>query len=257
VDPIEAAPDWYDGYFEREWLDEIALQAPAERTELQVAFLLERLEAAPGRRVLDLACGHGRISLPLARAGWRVTGLDLSERSLALAREASEREGLEIEWVRGDMREPPPGPFDAAISVFTSFGYFADEAENQRVLDAVAAALAPGGLFLIDTVNLLGLVKRYRERGFEQTESGALFLQEHEFDVLAGRNRARWTFVREDGSRSELVHSVRTYTPHELAVMLARAGLEVAGAWGDFEGAELTFDSWRLILLGQKPGAAG
>ena len=93
MEPIEAAPDWYDGWFEREWLDEIALQAPAERTELQVAFLLERLEAAPGRRMLDLACGHGRISLPLARAGWRVTGLDLSERSLALAREASERRG--------------------------------------------------------------------------------------------------------------------------------------------------------------------
>ena len=68
--------------------------------------------------------------------------------------------------------------------------------------------------------------------------------------------RIAFTFVREDGSRSELVHSVRTYTPHELAVMLVQAGLQVAGAWGDFEGAELTLDSWRLILLGQKQGAA-
>jgi hypothetical protein len=59
--------------------------------------------------------------------------------------------------------------------------------------------------------------------------------------------------VRDDGSRRELVHSVRVYTPHELALMLERAGLEVAGSWGDFEGGDLTLTSWRLILLGRRP----
>jgi SAM-dependent methyltransferase len=154
--------------------------------------------------------------------------------------------------VHGDMREPPRGPFDAVVNVFTAFGYFEDEAENQKVLDAVAGALAPGGLFLIDTINLLNLAGRYRERSWERTESGAIFLQEHEFDALAGRNRARWTFVREDGSSQEIVHTVRTYTPHELAVMLDRAGLELTGSWGDFEDGELGFESTRIILLGRK-----
>jgi SAM-dependent methyltransferase len=253
VSSIDAPADWYDGFFEGAWLEEIALHAPAERTEQQVGFVLERLQGAPGRRVLDLACGHGRITLPLARAGWHVTGLDLSSRSLELAREAAEREGLAVEWVQGDMREPPPGPFDAVVNVFTSFGYFTDEAENQRVLDGAERALAPGGLFLIDTINLLNLAKRYRDRSWERTESGAIFLQEHEFDVLAGRNRARWTFVRDDGSREEIVHSVRTYTPHELAVMLEQAGLEITGSWGDFEGGGLGFDAPRIILLARKP----
>ena len=249
---IEPEADWFDGFFEASWLDEIALHMPAERTERQVAFLLERLDGAPGRRLLDLACGHGRIAVPLARAGWHVTGLDLSEGSLALARGASESEGLEIEWIRGDMRQPPPGPFDAVVNIWTAFGYFEEESENQRVLDAAADSLVPGGLFLIDTINLLNLAGRFRERLWEWTETGAVFLQEHQFDVLAGRSRARWTFLREDGSRSELVHSVRAYTPHELAVMLEAAGLEIAGAWGDFDGAELGFDSRRLILLGRK-----
>lgn len=249
---IDAPADWYEGFFEGAWLEEIALHIPAERTERDVGFLLERLAAAPGRRVLDLACGHGRVALPLARARWQVTGLDLSARSLELARAAADREGLEVEWVEGDMREPPPGPFDAVVNVFTAFGYFEDEAENQRVLDAVARVLAPGGLFLIDTLNLLNLAKRYRERSWEWTESGWIFLQEHEFDVLGGRNRARWTFVRPDGSKEEIVHSVRTYTPHELAVMLEQAGLELTGSWGDFEGAELGFDAPRIVLLARK-----
>jgi SAM-dependent methyltransferase len=252
VSSIDAPADWYDGFFEGAWLEEIALHIPAERTELQVGFLLERLEATPGRRVLDLACGHGRITLPLARAGWQVTGLDLSVRSLEVARAAADQEGLEVEWVEGDMRKPPPGPFDAVVNVFTAFGYFEEEAENQRVLDAVARVLASGGLFLIDTLNLLNLAKRFRERMWDWTESGWIFLQEHEFDVLGGRNRARWTFVRDDGSREEIVHSVRTYTPHELAVMLQQAGLEITGSWGDFAGSELGFDAPRIILLARK-----
>lgn len=252
MDSISASADWYAGFFEETWLDEVALHVPAERTERQVAFVLERLQDAPGRRLLDLACGHGRISLPLARAGWRVTGLDLSRRSLQLAREAAERDGLDVEWVHGDMREPPPGPFDAAVSIWTAFGYFEEEADNQRVLDAVAEVLAPGGLLLVDVVNLLNLARRFRDRSWERNEAGTIFLQEHEYDVLTGRNRARWTFVRPGGETSELVHSVRTYAPHELAAMFRRAGLELAGAWGDFEGAELSLDSWRLILLGRR-----
>jgi SAM-dependent methyltransferase len=245
--------DWYDGFFEGDWLDQIALHADPERTQEQVGFIVEKLALEPGARVLDLACGHGRITVELGRRGYRLTGLDLSPRSLELARRAAAEEALDVEWVEADMREIPPGStFDAIVNVFTSFGYFEDEQENQRVLDGVARALAPGGRFLIDVVNLLGLGRRYRDRMWEERE-GVVWLQEHDYDFLAGRNRAVWTFVRPDGTRSELVHSLRAYAPHELAAMLGRAGLEVEGAWGGFDGSELSFDSWRLILLARKP----
>ena len=114
-----AAPaDWYDGFFEREWLDVIALATPDERTQQQVDFILERLALAPGASVLDLACGHGRITLELARRGFRATGLDLSARSLELARAAAKGEGLDVEWIHADMRELPAGArFDAVINV--------------------------------------------------------------------------------------------------------------------------------------------
>ncbi len=77
----EIPSDWYDGYFEEEWLDEIALHIPEERTRKEVDFVLDRLELEPGARVLDVACGHGRHSLELARRGFVVTGIDLSPRS--------------------------------------------------------------------------------------------------------------------------------------------------------------------------------
>ena len=251
------ARDWYDGFFEGEWLDELALYRPDERTQKEVEFIVDRLELEPGERILDVACGHGRIAVELARRGFRVTGVDLSPRSLELARSRAEEAGVEVGLVHRDMREIDfDGEFDAAINVFTSFGYFDDDSENQRALDAMAQALRPGGRFLIDVVNILSLARRYRQRWWDELESGnGILVEEHEYDFLRGRNAARWTFVRDDGGRSELLHSVRTYTPAELARMFRTAGLTVAGAWGDFDGAELSFDSSRLILRGDKPQA--
>ena len=245
--------DWYDGFFEGDYLDLLALRFPAERTEHEVDFIVEKLGIEPPARILDLACGHGRISVALARRGYRVTGLDLSPRSLALASAAAARECLEVEWVHADMREiPDDARFDAVVNVFTAFGYFDDDAENQRVLDGVARALVPGGVFLMDVINLLSLARRYADRWWDDLGEGVVQLAEHRFDFLRGRNTARWTFIRPDGTRSELVHSVRTYAPNELAAMLERAGLEVESAWGGFDGSELSFDGRRLILLAGK-----
>jgi SAM-dependent methyltransferase len=250
---VDVAPDWYDGFFEREWLDEIALRTPEEQTAAQVEFVVEKLGLGEGDRVLDLACGHGRIALGLARRGCRVTGLDLSPRSLELAREATGRAGLDVEWLLADMREIPSGlVFDAVVNLFTAFGYFDDDAENQRVLDAVARALSPGGRFLIDLVNLLGLGPRFLERTWKERD-GVVNLIEHDFDFRRGRNGARWTFVRPDGARTELVFSIKVYAPHEVVAMLERAGLEVAETWGGWDGSELSFESGRLIVLARKP----
>ncbi len=239
--------DWYDGYFEEEWLDEIALHIPEERTRKEVDFLLERLELEPGARVLDVACGHGRHSLELARRGFDVTGVDLSTRSIALAREAAEREGLGATFVERDARELDfDGEFDAAINLFTSaIGYFDEEAENQRVVDGVARALRRGGSFLVDTINLLALARGFRELDWDEYEAGTIMVERREFDFESGRSRASWMFVGPDGSRKTLRHSLRIYAPHELFAMFDAAGLDVAGSWGNFDGDELSFEAWR------------
>src|SRR5262249_31333874 len=145
------------GFFDDDWLDEIARTIDDERTKREVDFVVERLELAPPARVLDVGCGPGRHSLELARRGVEGVGGDLSTRSIEAARAAAADDGLDASFTRLDARELAfDAEFDAAINVFTSVvGYFDDEADNQRVVDAVARALRPGGSFLIDTTNLL------------------------------------------------------------------------------------------------------
>ena len=253
----EVPSDWFDGYFEGEWLDEIALNIPEERTLEEIHFVVERLELEPGARVLDVACGHGRHSLELARRGFTVTGVDLSPRSIALAREAAERDGLDTTFDVLDARELDfHAEFDAVINLFTSvIGYFEDQADNQRVVDGAARALREGGSFLVETINLLALARGFRELDWVEYESGTLMVERREFDVRRARNRADWTFVNPDGRRRTLSHSLRVYAPHELIAMFEAAGLEVVGSWGSFEGDELSLEAKRVILRGDRLSA--
>ena len=108
------------------------------------------LALPPGASLVDLGCGRGRHSIPLSLKGYRITGVDLSDVMLNLARERAIRVRANVEWVREDMRTfVRPGAFDACLSLFTSFGYFCDE-ENQGVLMNVARSLKESGVFLLD-----------------------------------------------------------------------------------------------------------
>jgi 2-polyprenyl-3-methyl-5-hydroxy-6-metoxy-1,4-benzoquinol methylase len=241
-------PHWYETFFGDDYLT--VAPRDLERTARELDFVLEQVELEPGARILDVACGHGRHALELTRRGYRVTGIDLSEPSLSRAREAAAAEGLEVELVHGDARElSREHEFDAAINLFSSVvGYFEEQAEDERVLGAVARALRPGGSFLLDTVNLFVLAREFRARWWEELEDGRTMLEERAYDPLSGRTAATWTFVAPDGQRSDLRHSMRIYTLPELGRMLAGAGLEVTGSFGGFGGEPPGFEARRLIV---------
>jgi len=148
--------DWrvfFDGHADR-YDDEVFTRGTAD----EVAFLRERL-GPPPRTVLDLGCGTGRHAVGLARAGYRVTGLDLSPGMLARARARAEAAGVEVEWVEGDARAfARPGAFDAAVCLCEgAMGLFderAERREDRALLAGLFASLRPGGL-LIGTFDVL------------------------------------------------------------------------------------------------------
>jgi SAM-dependent methyltransferase len=251
--PLEVDPDWYDGFFDDDWLTLLQLRSTPERNEAEIDFVVDALELEPGERVLDLACGFGRHSVELARRGLRVTGLDLSRPSLERARTAADAAGVGVDFVHGDMRRLPwTGEFDAAINLYSSFGYFATEAENQGALDEVARALEPGGRFLLETAHVFGIARQFRARWWDDLPDGEVLLESREFDLLSGRNLVSWTFVASDGSRRELRHSFRFYTPAELARMLETADLTVEQAWGGYDASELTLESPRFAVRARR-----
>ena len=125
----------------------------AQHTDHEIHFAIQQLDLQPGDRILDLGCGWGRHSLPLAGYGLHVTGLDLSGELLTLARYNAQRHDLSIHWVEADIaRLPLRGGFDAIAQFCSNFlTWFPNRERALDVLWDVANLLRPGGRLLIGT----------------------------------------------------------------------------------------------------------
>jgi SAM-dependent methyltransferase len=242
---------WWDVYFNELYLRLLGTTLTPDRTAQEVAAVIALLDLRPGARVLDLCCGQGRHAVLLARAGCQVTGLDRSPYLLEQAQRAAEQAGAEVGWVRGDMRQLPwREQFDVCVNLFTAFGYFEDDGENERVLHQVYQVLKPGGSFLLDLSNRDYYLLHMWPCSWRRYEQ-AIILEETSFDPATCRFTMSFTWV-EGGKVDTLTHSVRHYTAPELAGMLRRAGLSPVASYGDFDGSRFDLNSKRMIVVARK-----
>jgi len=241
---------WYETIFDERYPE---LFGPLERDpEEEVRQIVRLLPIEAGAAVVDLGCGRGRHAIPLSQQGFRVTGVDLSEKMLRMAQERAARENVSVEWVREDMRVfLRPGAFDACLSLFTSFGYFSDE-ENQHVLANVGQSLRDGGALLLDLRNAQkGLAGEEDLESTVTVPSGQLRLRVR-FDRATGRANARHELTRRDGIRISSSFDVRIYSEKELAGMISRAGLRIRAIHGSLDGSAFTPGAERMVVIAAK-----
>ncbi|HPU85432.1 MAG TPA: methyltransferase domain-containing protein [Candidatus Latescibacteria bacterium] len=234
---------WYEQFFGHDY-------ARFDRhpdTGREIAFLDQVLPEPPAR-VLDLACGTGRHAAPLSRGGYDVVGLDLSPVLLSRAR----RRPSTVRWLRADMSRIPlrNGSCDAVISLFSSIGYFDDESDNYRVLSEAARVLREGGRFVIETVNRDFFLRHAPPQSWFR-QGSLTVLEERRLDPLTSRSEVD-VIVLEHGKERSYHHSIRLYTAAELATLLASVGVEVLDVFGDYDGAALSFDTPRMVVVGEK-----
>lgn len=141
---VAAREHWHD-FFGKDYLlfSEVILNE--ERTRFEIGQLLSLLNLPEGASILDLGCGQGRISVPLALRGYQVTGIDASDTLLDEARRRALASRAEAVFKSLDMRELDfADEFDAVLNLGTAFGYLENEEENQDILHRVYRALKPG-----------------------------------------------------------------------------------------------------------------
>jgi len=250
----EVEPHWYETFFDENWLTISSQTHPPEKSAAEVDFLVDELGLQAGQTVLDLPCGHGRHSVELARRGLRVVGVDLNEEPLERAYWAAREAGVKVDLRRIDMREIQfREEFDAVFNLWTSFGYFESESEDRLVLDRAYRALRPGGAFVLETVNLYSVLRRFEPRSWHELGEGRMLLEERSFDPWTGRMQSGWTLIEPTGERIEMAFATRAYTLVEIVRMLTSVGFEVERAFGDYQGSEYAIDSRRMIVVARRP----
>lgn len=249
--------EWYENEsFWRDTRDVIfnaeRIRQAAEEAE-QVASLVE---LAPDAAVLDMGCGVGRHAIELARRGCRVTGVDLSDHLLEQARRTAAEEKLDIEWVREDMRRfRRADDFDVVVSLLTSFGVFADPADDFRAAENMNAALKPGGQLVIDMMGKEVLSRIYRSRDWHQQLDGTILLEEREVTDGWQWLTVRWIVISGERIR-EHRFGLRLYSAAELSSLLSRAGFVDMKIYGSLAGADYDEKAERLVVVARKREAA-
>lgn len=219
----------------------------------EVTKIVKLLNIQPGSSILDLCCGIGRHSLELARRGYRVTGVDRTKGYLDKARKQVKEEGLDIEFVQGDMRLfSRPGAFDIAISMFTSFSYFEDPQEDKRVVKNVFESLKIGGRFIIQMHGKETLAKIFKERDWnEYKDDGVIVLHERKVSQNWSWMENRWIMLKgNECIENEISH--RLYAGSEIAALLRDCGFKRVDVYGDLEGNLYDHTAQQLVAVGYK-----
>src|SRR4051794_17449202 len=223
-----------------------------------------------GGPILELAAGTGRLAVPLAAAGYRVTAVDLDPAMLARAREAGARAGIGhdlLDLVEADLRSlelPDAGRYQLAFIALNSIMLLASRADQRRAVAVLAEQLAPGGLAVVDVwlpdaedlARFDGRVILEWPRTDPLTEAVVTKAGSAQHDAATGT--VVLTAIYEEGRQGESTRRwvrrdrLRLLGAHELAGMAEEAGLRVEVLAGGYDLAPLGPGAERAILIAER-----
>ncbi len=232
-------------------------------------FMYQQFASRCGSPILELGCGTGRVLLPLARQGYEITGVDLSQSMLEVARRKVAAENLSelVTLSQQDMRELElAGRFNMAFAAINSFMHLLNTDDQLAALARIRHHLNPGGLLLLDLFNpdLSRLLEARGQVGLAKVmtdpDTGHRLMRFHSDKVDLGQQTIHVTFVLDEldaeGSlkRTLFPFSIRYLFRFELELLLRHAGFEVEAIYGSYDLDEYSGDSPKMIAVASRQG---
>jgi len=234
---------WYASWFDTPYYHILYKDRDHEEAQVFMDNLTHYLNLPEDGEILDLACGKGRHSVYLNSLGYNVTGVDLSENSIAYAKQF-ENENLHFEV--HDMCKPYNKKFDAVFNLFTSFGYFEDEADNLRTIKAIQADLNESGFGVIDFMNSDYVINNLVPEDTKTVE-GIAFNQKRY--VKDGYLIKDITF-EDKGEAYTFQEKVRVLTLKDFETLFEQSGVHLLDVFGDYKLRKFDKNtSERLVMI--------
>ncbi len=239
---------WYQTWFDSDEYELVYKHRSEEEAIVLVETLIATLDQEPGR-LLDMGCGRGRHAIPFAKRGYDVTGVDLSKRSIESARQRARKEGVDISFLVADMRDSLfVNRFATVVNLFTAFGFFDDEYDDQKAVGAMCKALIPGGYFVQDYLNATKVRANFVPRS--ESETGAVHVVQER--AIVGQRVEKEITISQNGERYVFNESVRLYELEDFERMYQQAGLSLIRTMGNYDGSDWHEDCPRLILISSR-----
>lgn len=241
---------WWDDFFPafRPVFDIVSKKVSRDH----IRYVIKKLNLKPGSKFLDCACGIGRIGLPLAKRGIRVTGIDITQSYLDEFDAKARRIGLKVDLQRADMRRINfDSRFDAAGNLWTSFGYFDRESDNLLTLKKMYKALKPGGKLMLHLMNRDWFITKCESTELFEAK-GILIGQVRKFDYEKSVINSTWYIIK-DGEKRTFPMSLRLYSYHELIDIFQSVGFVDIEGYGSVKDEPITRDRGMMFVIGRKP----
>lgn len=250
--------DWWFRFFShQDYLDIFEDMTGDDRTQKELNFCEKVLDWVPEETVLDAPCGAGRHVFELAKRGFHLTGLDVSDYLLSLAQNQAKDLAAytyQPRFVRGLLQKLPfdNGSFHYIVCLFSSFGYGETEDENLQIMREFFRVLRPGGKIVIDVMNRHFIVPRLNRVFF--SEHKGLKVKE-ERSVTDNGRRLNNQFTVTDGGQEKRVYLYRPwlFNGWEISWMASQAGFKQVKVYGNFAAEPYHKNSERAMLAAQKP----
>lgn len=238
---------WFKEWFDTKYYHILYKNRDFKEANFFISNLVNHLHVPEDSKILDLACGKGRHSIFLNGLGFSVEGVDLSEQSIL---KAKEYESARLKFATHDMRELyKENEFDFVFNLFTSFGYFESEDENQKVVNAMALNLKESGTLVIDFLNAEKVINNLVEKEVKNI-NGIEFVITKE---LKNRFINKNINFSDEGVDYSYTESVKALYLEDFENYFIKAGLKIKSVFGDYH--LNTFDkqfSDRLIFICDK-----
>jgi ubiquinone/menaquinone biosynthesis C-methylase UbiE len=252
----EIPANWFEHFFYGITLDLWRKAIPAEHTKAEAEFLIEVLKCKPGAHMLDVPCGNGRLSFALAKHGYRVTGVDISEEFIEEARDVARAscaltgETPVPQFILGDMRSiESKNLYDAAFCFGNSFGFMA-YADMEKFLSGVAQALKPSARFVVNTgMAAESVLPDFEEQSCHEIGDMSIEIKER-YNAEESCVDSEYVFER-NGTKESRFAKHWIYTAAEIGRMHERAGFKVVDCYGSLKLEPFKLGSRELFVVAE------
>ncbi|MBQ9737285.1 MAG: class I SAM-dependent methyltransferase [Clostridia bacterium] len=215
--------------------------------------IFEKMGKKP-KLVLDLGCGTGNITIPMAKRGYDMIGLDLSCEMLNIAHNKAAHEGADILFLNQDMREMELyGTVDAMVCALDGFNYITEPDDLKQVMKLVENYLNPGGIMIFDISTVYKLREILGGNTYVSDEDDIYYVWQSEFFEEEKICEFELNFFcrQEDGNylRFDEYQTQRAYSPDEITEIAEGVGLDVTGIYKPFEFLTFSENDERIFFV--------